>query len=89
MAKMRKDWNFLGLERNEKVLVLCRMFHLLLPVFLKKKSCSKCNNFDFAFFQLVRRCLDHVSQSGMTNGYVLSSLHTCIIEADSHVLSVF
>ncbi|XP_049360783.1 phosphoglycerate kinase, cytosolic-like [Solanum verrucosum] len=40
MAKMRKDWNFLGLERNEK---------------------------------LVRRCLDHVSQSGMTNGYFIAT----------------
>ncbi|KAG5584290.1 hypothetical protein H5410_044724 [Solanum commersonii] len=40
MAKMRKDWNFLGLERNEK---------------------------------LVRRCLDHVSQSGVTNGYFIAT----------------
>ncbi|KAK4730918.1 hypothetical protein R3W88_023906 [Solanum pinnatisectum] len=40
MAKMRKDWNFLGLERHEK---------------------------------LVRRCLDHVSQSGMTNGYFIAT----------------
>ncbi|KAK6779534.1 hypothetical protein RDI58_021718 [Solanum bulbocastanum] len=40
MAKMRKDWNFLGLERNEK---------------------------------LVRCCLDHVSQSGMTNGYFIAT----------------
>ncbi|XP_019236409.1 PREDICTED: uncharacterized protein LOC109216682 isoform X4 [Nicotiana attenuata] len=35
MAKTRKDWNFLGMEMNEK---------------------------------LVSRCLDHVSQSSMTNG---------------------
>ncbi|CAN4117104.1 unnamed protein product [Withania somnifera] len=40
MAKMRKDWNFLGMEINEK---------------------------------LVRRCLDHVSQSGMTNGYFIAT----------------
>lgn len=40
MAKMRKDWNFLGMEINEK---------------------------------LVSRCLDHVSQSGMTNGYFIAT----------------
>ncbi|PHU06494.1 hypothetical protein BC332_22983 [Capsicum chinense] len=40
MAKMRKDWNFLGMEINEK---------------------------------LVSRCLDHVSQSGMTNGYFIAA----------------
>lgn len=40
MAKMRKDWNFLGMDINEK---------------------------------LVRRCLDHVSQSGMTNGYFIAT----------------
>ncbi|KAJ8537769.1 hypothetical protein K7X08_014309 [Anisodus acutangulus] len=38
MAKMRRDWNFLGMELNEK---------------------------------LVSRCLDHVSQSGMSNGYFI------------------
>ncbi|XP_009792555.1 uncharacterized protein LOC107791283 isoform X3 [Nicotiana tabacum] len=40
MAKMRKDWNFLGMEMNEK---------------------------------LVSRCIDHVSQSGMTNGYFIAT----------------
>ncbi|MCD7462255.1 hypothetical protein HAX54_048132 [Datura stramonium] len=40
MAEMRKDWNFLGMEINEK---------------------------------LVSRCLDHVSQSGMTNGYFIAT----------------
>ncbi|CAN4121510.1 unnamed protein product [Withania somnifera] len=43
MAKMRKDWNFLGLEINEK---------------------------------LVSRCLDHVSQSGMTNRYFIAAKAT-------------
>ncbi|OIT23240.1 PREDICTED: uncharacterized protein LOC109216682 isoform X1 [Nicotiana attenuata] len=40
MAKTRKDWNFLGMEMNEK---------------------------------LVSRCLDHVSQSSMTNGYFIAT----------------
>ncbi|XP_059305869.1 phosphoglycerate kinase, cytosolic-like [Lycium ferocissimum] len=40
MAKMRRDWNLLGMELNEK---------------------------------LVSRCLDHVSQSGMSNRYFIAT----------------
>ncbi|XP_009616936.1 phosphoglycerate kinase 2, chloroplastic isoform X4 [Nicotiana tabacum] len=48
MAKMRKDWNFLGMENNEK---------------------------------LVSRCLDHVSQSGMTNGYFIATNATSTFQS--------